>query len=219
MYNFKLVSLGKLFILIIKYLAAPIIGSFRKILNRSKWMALSDKYGSIKLELGSGGRIGRQGWTTVDLGGSDISHDVTKKIPLPDNSVVEIYSSHLLEHLNFNQIMNLILDCKRLLVPGGKIRTAVPNAKLYFNAYESGIVLKANSEMYSPAVCNTKSLIDQINYIAYMNGEHKYLFDSQNLVNIFKIAGFSEVKLTNFDPEIDPFDRKAESIYCEARKC
>ena len=73
--------------------------------------------------------------------------------------------------------------------------------------------------MYSPAVCNTKSLIDQINYIAYMNGEHKYLFDSQNLVNIFKIAGFSEVKLTNFDPEIDPFDRKAESIYCEARKC
>src|SRR5512142_3223126 len=55
--------------------------------------------GPIFLELGSGPREEMRGWTSVDLNvGADIQHDLTTPLPLPDDSVDAIYSSHVLEH-------------------------------------------------------------------------------------------------------------------------
>jgi hypothetical protein len=60
--------------------------------------------------------------------------------------------------------------------------------------------------------------MDQINYIAYMDQEHKYLFDKQNLVNTLKKIPFKKVELRAFDESIDMKSRDFESIYAIAIK-
>ena len=54
----------------------------------------------MKLNLGSGPEQGSNGWTNINLGGgADLAIDLTPGIPLKDNSVSQIYTSHFLEQL------------------------------------------------------------------------------------------------------------------------
>jgi predicted SAM-dependent methyltransferase len=202
----------------IKRAGRPLIQIFRRRMEAQKWSRLSSGQSPIKLELGAGGKKGVNGWTTVDLGGADIAHDLKFGIPLQNESVEAIYSSHLLEHLNHTQLLQFLAECRRVLVPGGTFRASVPNARLYLDCYFKGVDFKSKSDMHPPAISDTGSRIDQVNYIAYMNEEHKYLFDEENLVNIFLITGYSKSELSQFDIEIDPEDRRFESIYCIASK-
>ena len=49
------------------------------------------------------------------------------------------------------------------------------------------------------------SPIDFINYIAYLEeGEHKILFEPENLMKILEEAGFKNVQLREPDPNLDP---------------
>jgi hypothetical protein len=54
--------------------------------------------------------------------------------------------------------------------------------------------------------------------MAYMDGHHRYMFDSENLIVLLQKAGFRNVKLRQFDPEIDNLERDFESIYASAEK-
>ena len=68
------------------------------------------------------------------------------------------------------------------------------------------------------AKVDTGSKLDQINYMAYMGGEHKYMFDKENLINTILKSNFKEAKLRKFDPNLDLKGRDFESIYAVAYK-
>ena len=180
-----------------------------------KWRRLAANTG-IKLELGSGSKLGSKGWTTVDVRGADINWDLRHGIPLKDGSVEAIYTSHLLEHIPYEQLIAFLRECRRLLKPGGELLVCVPNARYYIDAYVAGEVFRPRDEWWSPASVNTNSCIDQLNYIAYMGGEHHYLFDTENLVNTLLSGGFAKAELRNFDIELDMPIRDFESIYARA---
>ena len=180
-----------------------------------QWYQVSKK-NVIKLELGSGVKKGKNGFTTVDINGANISWDLKNGIPLKDNSVDLIYSSHLLEHIPFKELILFLKDCKRVLKKNGVFSVCVPNAGNYLNAYFKGETFKI--KYYSPALIETGSKIDQINYIAYMDGHHKYLFDEENLINTLLTAGFKYAQLRKFDSNLDSKERDYESIYALAKK-
>jgi hypothetical protein len=100
----------------------------------------------------------------------------------------------------------------------GEFSVCVPNFRLYINAYIDGRIFKQRREWYQPALINTNSVIDQLNYMMYMNGQHKYMFDEENLINTLLTAGFKKVNLREFDSMIDLSERDYESIYAVARK-
>jgi predicted SAM-dependent methyltransferase len=185
---------------------------FHRYLNLRKFQKLSG-YSEIKLNLGAGPIKGAGGWTTVDYSGADICWDLKQSIPIEDSTVMAIYSSHLLEHLNFTEINNLLAEINRILVPGGAFRVCVPDASKYIRAYTEGFEFRIQNELYSPGVTNTGSRIDQINYIAYMGHEHKYLFDQENLTNLLIRHGFASIELSEFDPVLDEIDRSVDSIH------
>ena len=213
--------LGKLFSLFRKtYLREtlrPLRNAIFSFLSIPAWHRLKGSK-AIKLDLGSGAKRGSNGWTTVDITGADISHDLRKKIPLPNNSVSEIYSSHLLEHIPFHQQRKFLQECRRILKPGGKLSISVPNARLYIQSYIEGREFLSSKSGFNPGKTKTGSLIDQINYIAYMGGHHKFMFDEQNLVKILRMNQFANVSLRSFDPLLDPSDRRHESLYAQAVK-
>ncbi len=179
------------------------------------WFLLSRK-NKIKLDLGTGAK-GKNGFTTIALDGADICWDLRRGIPLDDKSVEYIYSSHLLEHIPFRELIIFLKECKRVLKDEGVFSVCVPNFRLYIEAYSNNRNFKVEN-YYKWAIADTGSKIDQLNYMAYMNEEHKYLFDEENLLNILLKTGFKKVKLRSFDPKLDAKRRDFESIYAIAIK-
>ncbi len=167
----------------------------------------------IKLEFGAGNRK-MKGWTTIDMNYScDIFLDLRSPIPFPDNSVDQIYSSHLLEHFDYSDLVKFLAECYRILKKSGSFKVAVPNAKIFLDAYLNQEELDVDYYFrYKPAF-NNNSKIDYVNYIAYMDGEHRYMFDEENLSIILANAGFSNVRLREFDPSLDIEQRDQFSIY------
>ena len=62
---------------------------------------------------------------------------------------------------------------------------------------------------------NMMNLMDQVNY---MDQQHKFMFDKENLINILKKIQFKIVTLRDFDESLDMKSRDFESIYAIAIK-
>jgi len=170
----------------------------------------------IWLDVGNGD-TGKDGWITVDITKNcDIFWDLRRGLPFPDESISKIYSSHFLEHLSFRAGQRFLEECLRVLVPSGTFSICVPDARLYIEAYLKGSPLDDFCK-YRPAYNNTTK-IDYVNYMAYMDGHHNYMFDEENLLFILKSAGFRNVHVRQFNPDLDIKQRDYESIYAEAEK-
>ena len=58
----------------------------------------------------------------------DITCDLSKdKIPLPDSCVNKIISLDFIEHIKFNDFLNLLAECKRILRKGGVFEVITPD--------------------------------------------------------------------------------------------
>lgn len=200
---------------VLKYLyyRCQTIGSCKKWNN-----LLNASNSGIRLNLGSGAIKGNKLWTTVDLVGADINWDLKNGIPLPDNSVNEVYCSHLLEHIPYTGLIKFLLEINRVLKPGGLFKVAVPNARIYIESYVLKKPVSSEIILYQPAIVNTGSSMDYINYIAYMAGSHSYMFDEENLINTLKLGKFSIVDCRDFETDLDIQTRHAESIYAVCKK-
>lgn len=174
---------------------------------------------SVCLEIGAGNKKGVNGWVTLDMAPDcDIYWDLLRGIPFPTGSVEKIYSSHVLEHFTLKEIRKLLGECFRVLAPGGTFSVCVPNARLYAEAYVAGKELDRSVYFHYQPAYNNISPIDCLNYTAYMDGLHKYMFDEQNLLRLLEQEGFREVRLRGFDESLDLKARDFESIYAEAKK-
>lgn len=194
-----------------------ILNFFRRAAATYKWRKLKSA-NVIKLNIGAGGVKGTNDWKTIDLGNADISWDLRRGIALPDASVDEIYSSHLLEHIRFADQITLLKECYRVLKIGGRLNICVPNAGYYLRAYSAGKLFRERDTWHVSGAVNTGSVIDQINFVAYMGSEHKYMFDEENIISTLKLGGFEHVSQTQFGHELDDPNRAYESLYAEARK-
>ena len=198
-------------------LSKRLLFRYRQFGSMSKWKSLAKKQ-EIKLELGSGSKYGENGWTTIDIGNADISWDLRKGIPLANGSVKRIYSSHLLEHIPYHQLLIFLRECQRVLSSDGEFSVCVPNFQFYIDAYKEGKLFSERNTWWQPGLIDTGSVIDQLNYVAYMKDEHKYMFDEENLVKTLLKAGFTEARLRKFDETVDLLERKTGSIYAIAKK-
>ena len=167
----------------------------------------------LLLDIGGGYRSGTNGWLTVDMSNEcDIYWDLRLGMPFPNNSVAKIYSSHLFEHLTYAEGQKLMDECLRVLKPGGSFSIVVPNAQMYIEWYTGAREVPPGAFGWLPGYNQTTG-IDALNYVAYMAGEHKYMFDQENLLHILRAKGFENVVKRDFDPETDMAERDFESIY------
>ena len=178
----------------------------------------------IWLEIGSGPQKGRNGWITFDLpgtdlaGGADLLGDLNQPLPFESGEVSRIYCSHVLEHFGIRQLKKLLAECHRVLRPGGVMSVAVPNARIYLDGYHAPQKFDRQRFLqFEPAVTNF-GRIDIVNFMAYMDGDHRYMFDEENLLAVLRSAGFSHVTARGFDETVDLTDRDHESIYALATK-
>jgi predicted SAM-dependent methyltransferase len=174
----------------------------------------------LNLELGSPRRPELEDWVFSDINGNgDIKMDFTKPLLFPDNSVDRIYSSHIFEHFSYpNPMMGFLKECRRILKKGGEFSIAVPNARLFLDAYYSPDDFDQEKFCNWDVGLSYKTPIDFVNFIAYMGDEHRHLFDIDGLVSILNEAGFEATIQREFDASIDLEFRRHESIYATAKK-
>lgn len=80
-----------------------------------------------KLNLGSGSRP-LPGYTGVDLDPqADLVLDLRHLEGIPDNSVEEIIAIHVIEHFYLWEVTSLLMEWRRVLLPGGKIILECPD--------------------------------------------------------------------------------------------
>lgn len=85
----------------------------------------------IKLDLGCGPtNLIPDGYIGIDRldFGQTIVWDILDGIPLPDNSVSHIFTSHFLEHVPQNRIEELWEEMYRVLCNGGRVTIRIPHA-------------------------------------------------------------------------------------------
>ena len=97
------------------------------------------------LNLGCGNCFHGQ-WTNVDISPQDpsiIAHNLNEPLPFSDRQFSVVYHSHVLEHLSRHQGKIFLLECHRVLKPGGLLRVVVPDlesiARLYLKYLEGAL--------------------------------------------------------------------------------
>lgn len=183
------------------------------------WAIIKCKCGLLtarKLEIGSG-PVRRQGWISLDhCRGADLVWDLRKMLPIPSNTMDAVYASHVLEHFSFRDLNRLLSEIHRVLRPGGEFFIAVPDASLYVRIY-NGELAATDYLRYQPAQISHLRM-DALNYIFFMNGHHRFMFDSENLAFHCSRNGFMNCEVRAFNPELDSQERAYESLYMKCQK-
>ena len=73
----------------------------------------------------------RAGYIGIDINdwGQEIIWDLTDGIPLPDETVEDIWTSHVLEHFTNKEAQEFIRDAQRVLIKGGTFTARLPHVK------------------------------------------------------------------------------------------
>lgn len=77
-------------------------------------------------------------WINIDfqyVGSEVIGHDLLKPLPFKDSEFDLVYSSHFIEHIPRRHIHSFLLECKRVLKPGGTLRLVLPDSEEMFTVY------------------------------------------------------------------------------------
>ena len=92
-----------------------------------------------RLNLGCGPNVAA-GWLNIDVEpmAGAVRGDVRDGLPLADASVECIAAIHLIQDLSWNEIAPALAEMRRVLVPGGVLRLAVPDLDRAIRAYLSG---------------------------------------------------------------------------------
>jgi predicted SAM-dependent methyltransferase len=138
-------------------------------------------------------------------------HDLSHSIPLKDQTVDFIYSSHFLEHLFKHDAERLLTDCHRALKPGGIIRVSIPDLAYAVSLYARGDKEKMLTDYFF--------VEDKHSFLA----RHKYMYDFELLKALLEKIGFSQVIRCAYQegrtPDIKLLDnRPDESLFVEAVK-
>jgi len=176
----------------------------------------------VRLELGPCDRR-LDGWIGIDLffpEEADLALDLRRPLPLPDDSVDAIYGEHVLEHLAFpGELGDLLLECRRVLKPGGEFLASVPDAGKAYRLYAAGpAAFYAHKGWPVPPGDWVANPMDELNWHDRQGGDHKFMFDRQNLLDRLSEAGFADVAPRRFDPSLDRPQRRDESLYVRAVK-
>jgi len=149
------------------------------------------------LHIGSGGHF-LQGWINTDIVASpltDVVFNIKEGFPVHSSSVQWIHSEDVLEHLDQETGRVFAQEAFRVLVPGGVMRVVTPDLR----AIVRHVYLRAEHRHLSWCAqkLGAETPCEAFNMHLRMNGEHRFLYDREQLETLFNSAGF-KVRFVRF---------------------
>jgi len=151
--------------------------------------------------------------------------DATKKIPLKDDSIECLYTSHMLEHISREGAVFFLREAVRVLKVGGVLRVAVPDLRLAINDY----LAKEDADSFMKGIYveaqPIKKMKDKFKLFVTGYRHHQWMYDGKSLSLLMKNSGLRNVKVyqkgeTSIqDPKgLNLYERSEESVYIEGIK-
>ena len=150
----------------------------------------------VHLNIGCGKKLW-DGFINIDFPANwsgkkpDIECDI-RSIPLPDNYADSAYAIHVLEHFYRYETDDVLKEWVRLLKPGGRLVVEVPCLdkviKIFAHYMQNKEPINAQATMfrlYGDPVYKDPTMV------------HKWCFGTQELVELMKDAGLSDVEYQN----------------------
>jgi len=174
----------------------------------------------LKLDLGCGAS-NRPGFIGIDfLSAADIEWDLRWGLPFKDDSVANIRSDHFFEHLELSDVVHLLRECRRVLVPGGVLDFTIPHFDPYLMPYlhkDLGFLKEKIDDVPADQDNLYATCFDRIAWLLHRSGEHKSFFDKESILSKVKLTGFENVTIREFDPKRD-INYRFSSVYVVAIK-
>jgi len=173
-----------------------------------------------KINIGSGAVL-KPGFLNVDLSPeADLCLDLRRSLPFEENCCEMIFSEHCFEHFDYpGPIGKLLVECLRILKPGGRISFSVPETQWPVSDYAAGYdapYFRACRERGWHRGCITR--MEHLNEHFRQGGDHRFAYDEETAVKLLRSLGFVDVRKRDFDPSLDSEHRRIGSLFMEARK-
>jgi SAM-dependent methyltransferase len=149
--------------------------------------------------------------------------DAVRRIPEADHSVDVVYTSHMVEHLDVDEVRQFLREARRVLIPGGIIRVAVPNVRYHVDRYiadgdADGLLARLYLTRSRPKTWRGKAA-----YLLVGDRQHQWMYDGASLCRLLALVGFDAPQVmpagttTITDPgALDLAERSPESVFVEA---
>ena len=136
----------------------------------------------VKLHLGCGKRDFGPSWVHIDK--ADFPHvkykDVTK-LPFETGTVDVIYACHLIAYFDREEIIPILKEWKRVLIPGGVLRLATPD-------------FRAMAKIYLRENCSNLNQFLGPLYGKMEGIYHKTTYDLYSLIELLASVGFKDIR-------------------------
>lgn len=150
--------------------------------------------------------------------------DIRGKLPYTDNSIEQVYCSHVLEHLEKWQTINLLKEVKRILKKGGIMRIVLPDLKKILEVYS-----KNGADQFCRVLWGFDKDIKPNNLIKSLQRKfirpHQWMYNKKSFEEVIKISGFGNFKWLDYKiGEVQSLDKldldihKELSMYVEIKK-
>ncbi|MDA0349288.1 MAG: methyltransferase domain-containing protein [Verrucomicrobia bacterium] len=153
--------------------------------------------------------------------------NVSKCIPLPDESVKVLYSSHMVEHLTKPALIRYFAEAKRVLTKDGVMRTVFPDISRQVQHYSQHRDCDRFIENLKLAEIHKRldSFRGIIQVLVFGDPGHKWMYDAESFARLLAIHGYRDIKIcksgeTHIEEvgALNLCERDEESAYVEACK-
>jgi predicted SAM-dependent methyltransferase len=157
---------------------------------------------------------------------SVVPWDCSRGLPFSDASCRGLRIEHFLEHIDpRHDVPRLLLDCYRVLSPGGVLRVIVPDAEQFVRAYSQADVSSFEKLGWGqPFPTDLPLRMDVVSHIFHQGHEHRWAYDFENLSDRLANAGFSQISKLSYGNSLDArlaqdrLQHAPYSLYVDARK-
>ncbi len=196
------------FIQDLKYKFGKILNLHNFLLRKTRIKRFIRENETIKIQFGAGsGKLGEakksvlESFLNTDIFGK-IPVDINQSLPLPNNSVDLIFSSHLIEHIFQRKADLFIKESLRILKDGGELIIATPTTNKIFNILYRGSK-EQNEAIYrehkNSFMGRKPTPARLINAMTHINYGHKFLFDYETLKDLALNNGFKNFSTINLE--------------------
>ena len=125
--------------------------------------------------------------------------DVRRGLPFSDNSVQVIFTSHMLEHITYEDARFVIRECHRCLYKGGVMRVIVPDLYAISKRYVESMTNNPNSK-HGHIFLKDLGVLDDYKGLRRILGHarHLYMYDECSLRQLFEEAGFKGIERMSY---------------------
>ena len=160
---------------------------------------VSSTTGAVRLHIGCGSRIFDE-YINIDgdyMSGTPgvVIHDITVPFPLPDNSVDEILSVHVIEHIMRDRVPGIMQEWLRVLKPGGFVAVEWPDfLKMCQEVVKNPDCLNFDSDRRLQKRTILGIFGDNLRYPDPVMW-HKWGYSADSISKLFQNVGYSHIKI------------------------